>query len=70
MICVQTVNYSFAAKEVSISRIQNYKGTMTKTLLDIELETKVRKDFTITKKTPTKAYSWLKYESAYYLFHI
>ena len=48
MICVQTVNYSFAAKEVSISRIQNYKGTVTKTVLDIELETNVLKDFTIT----------------------
>ena len=48
MICVQTVNYSFAAKEVSISRIQNYKGTVTKTVLDIELETNVCKDFTIT----------------------
>ena len=48
MICVQTVNYSFAAKEVSISRIQNYKGTVTKTVLELELETKVRKDFTIT----------------------
>ena len=35
MICVQTVNYSFAAKEVSISRIQNYKGTMTKTVLEL-----------------------------------
>ena len=48
MICVQTVNYSFAAKEVSISRIQNYKGTVTKTVLELELETMVRKDFTFT----------------------
>ena len=49
MICVQTVNYSFAAKEVSISRIRNYKGPMTKTVLELELETKVRKDSTITE---------------------
>ena len=26
----------------------------------VELETKVRKDFTITEKAPTRALSWLK----------
>ena len=26
----------------------------------VELQTKVRKDFTITEKAPTRAFSWLK----------
>ena len=29
-------------------------------ILKVELQTKVREDFTIAEKAPTKAFSWLK----------
>ena len=39
--------------------------TGTRSVLLIELQTKVREDFTITEKVPTMAFSWLKEESTY-----
>ena len=36
----------------------------------LELQTKVREDFIIMKKAPTRAFSWLNVESGYYRFHI
>ena len=33
----------------------------------VELQTKVREDFTITEKAPTRAFSWLKAHLRHYL---
>ena len=34
----------------------------------VELQTKVREDFTITEKAPTRAFSWLKAPTSAFTF--
>ena len=41
-------------------RARHHEGQDRGGSTQVELQTKVREDFTITKKAPTRAFSWLK----------
>ena len=44
----------------SLEKLDLEQNPLNKSTYEVELQTKVHEDFTITEKAPTRAFSWLK----------